>query len=175
MPVLGRRIVAEYDSLSKKVTHLYTMRETVLPEDEIKIFNELLEIRLEDTNQQVKKWIMRWKPVIEHSMSRVKELAQTNSKPIWQHFMAKKNAKTKFSRKVMTRKQATEKKMSNNPLTNVYNRLKKKRSSSRVLPEKKATYRRNNLITKLYAKLGKKRSTSRVKTILEVETQMIDD
>ena len=45
--------------------------------------------------------------------------------------------------------------MSNNPLTNVYVRLQKKRSSSRVM------------------KLGKKRSTSR--TILDVEIQTIDD
>jgi hypothetical protein len=33
-PVLGGRIVAEYDYLMKKVTHLYTLREMVLPEDE---------------------------------------------------------------------------------------------------------------------------------------------
>ena len=40
-PVLGgrmyHRIVAEYDLSSKKITHLYTMREMVLPEDELKI------------------------------------------------------------------------------------------------------------------------------------------
>jgi hypothetical protein len=35
-PVVGGRIVAEYDSLSKKVTQLYTMKEMVLPKDEIK-------------------------------------------------------------------------------------------------------------------------------------------
>ena len=51
MPVLGGRIVAEYDSLSRKVTHLYTMREMVLPEDKLKIFNQPMEITLEDTNQ----------------------------------------------------------------------------------------------------------------------------
>ena len=54
-PVLGGRIVAEYNYLMKKVTHLYTLRVMVLPEDELKIFNEVLEIRLEDTNQQLKK------------------------------------------------------------------------------------------------------------------------
>ena len=43
MPVLGGRIVAEYDSLSRKVTHLYTMREMVLPEDKLKILNEPME------------------------------------------------------------------------------------------------------------------------------------
>jgi hypothetical protein len=80
-PVLGGRIVAEYDSLSKKVTQLYTMRSMVLPEDEIKIFDETLEAKLEETNQQLKKWIHRWRPVIDHSMKRVKELAQANSKP----------------------------------------------------------------------------------------------
>ena len=71
--------MAEYDSLTKKVTHLYTLREMVLPEDEIKIFNESLEIRLEATNQQLKKWINRWRPVIDHSMKEVKELAQSRS------------------------------------------------------------------------------------------------
>jgi hypothetical protein len=52
-PVVGGRIIVEYDSLSKKVTQLYTMKEMVLPEDETKIFNETLETRLEDTNQQI--------------------------------------------------------------------------------------------------------------------------
>ena len=58
----------------------------VLPEDETKIFDETLEEKLEDTNQQLKKWLLRWRPVIDHSMKRVKELAKENSKPIWQHF-----------------------------------------------------------------------------------------
>jgi hypothetical protein len=81
----------------------------------------------------------------------------------------------KVSRKMNARNQAKEKKMSDNPLTNVYIRLKKKRSSSRVTPIKKTTYRKNTLITKSYTKLGIKRSTSREKTILEVELQKIDD
>ena len=81
-PVLGGRIVAEYDSLSKKITQLYTMREMVLPEDELKIFDESLKTRLGDTNQNLKKWLNRWRPVIEHSMVRVKELAKEHSKPI---------------------------------------------------------------------------------------------
>jgi hypothetical protein len=69
----------------------------VLPEDEKKIFNESLGTQLEDTNQQIKKWLTRWKPVIDHSMKRVKELAQANSKPFWQHFTANKPAKTNKS------------------------------------------------------------------------------
>jgi hypothetical protein len=47
------------------------MKEMVLPEDETKIFNESLVTRLEDKNQQIKKWLTRWKPVIDHSMKRV--------------------------------------------------------------------------------------------------------
>jgi hypothetical protein len=54
-PVVGGRIVAEYDALSKKVTQLCTMREMVLLEDKLKVFNESLEVRLEATNQQLKK------------------------------------------------------------------------------------------------------------------------
>ncbi|OEU13908.1 hypothetical protein FRACYDRAFT_242262 [Fragilariopsis cylindrus CCMP1102] len=173
-PVLGGRIVAEYESLCKNVTHLYTLREMVLPEDEIKIYDETLLSKLADTNQQLKKWINRWRPVIDHSMKRVKELAQENSKPIWQHFTANKPAKTKVSRKLL--KQLKPKKYSNNPLTNVYTRLKKKRSSSRVLPViKKIKHTVNHLISTLYNKLGKKRSTSREQTALEVGKQIIDD
>jgi hypothetical protein len=171
--------VAEYDSLSKKVNHLYTLKEMVLPEDEIKIYDEQLETRLADTNQQLKKWILRWKPVIEHSMKRVKELAQKNSKPIWQHFTAKQPAKqpakTTVSRKTATRSKAMTKRMYNNPLTNVYKRIQKKRSSSRVIPATKQKYRMNHIISKMYTKLGEKISTSRAKTILEVELQTIDD
>jgi hypothetical protein len=74
--------VAEYDSLSKKVSQLYTMKEMVLPEDKTKTFNKTLARRLEDTNQKIKKWLTRWKPVIDHSMKRAKELAKENSKPI---------------------------------------------------------------------------------------------
>ena len=173
-PVLGGRIAAEYGSLVKKVTHYYTLREMVLPEDELKIFNEELKVRLADTNQQLKKWITRWKPVIDHSMKRVKELAQENSKPIWQHFTANKPAKIKVSRKIS--QQSKPKKYFNNPLTNVYTRLKKKRSSSRVLPViKKIKHKMNHLISTLYNKMGKKRSTSREQTALEIGTQKIDD
>jgi hypothetical protein len=48
----GGRIVAEYDSLSKKVAQLYTMKEMVLPEDEKKIYNKSIETGHADTNQQ---------------------------------------------------------------------------------------------------------------------------
>jgi hypothetical protein len=174
-PVLGGRIVAEYDSLSKKVTQLYTMREMVLPEDDLKIFDEKLETRLEDTNQQLKKWMLRWKPVIDHSMKRVKELAKDNSKPIWQHFTANKPAKTKVSRKISKRKHKQPKRMSDNPLTNVYSRMQKKRSSSRARGTKTVKYKKTPLITKMYTKLGKSRSTSRDRTVMEVEQQVIAD
>jgi hypothetical protein len=117
-PVLGGQIVAEYDALSRKVMHLYTVREMVLPEDEIKIFDKTLEVRLEDTNQQIKKWLIRWRPVIDHSMKRVKEMAQMQSKPIWRYFTADKPAKTKVTRRVATRKHGMPKKLSNNPLAN---------------------------------------------------------
>jgi hypothetical protein len=45
-PVLGGRIVAEYDSLSKKVAHMYTLQEMVLPEDELKIYDETIGSKL---------------------------------------------------------------------------------------------------------------------------------
>jgi hypothetical protein len=84
--------------------------------------------------------------------------------------------KTKVSRKISTRTHIKTKKMYDNPLTNAYNRIQEKRSSSRVLPVLKVKYKMNNLISKMYtSKFGKKRSTSRTKTILEVEIQTIDD
>ena len=172
-PVIGGRIVAEYEALKQQVTQLYSMKEMVLPEDETKIFNEEIKVRLGDTNRQLKKWIGRWKPVIDHSMKRVKELAKENSKPIWKHFTANRPAKTTVSRKQT--QQIKPKKYSNNPLTNVYTRLKKKRSSSRVLPVVKAKYKINHLISRLYNTLGKKRSTSRETTVIDTEEQIIDD
>ena len=86
----------------------------VLPEDEIKIYDETLESKLEDTNQQLKKWLTRWRPVIDHSMKRVKELAKENSKPLWKHSTANKPAKTTVSRKLP--QQVKTKKYSNKPL-----------------------------------------------------------
>jgi hypothetical protein len=100
----------------------------VLPEDEVKIYDGTLEIRLEDTNQQLKKWINRWRTDIDQSMKRVKELAKERSKPIWQHYTANKPIKTRVSRKISTRKHKHHKKMYDNPMTNVFQRLKKKRS-----------------------------------------------
>jgi hypothetical protein len=67
------------------------------------------------------------------------------------------------------------KKMSDNPLTNVYNRMQKKRSSSRVRVTKKIRYKKTPLITKMYTKLGKSRSTSRDKPVSVVEKQIIAD
>jgi hypothetical protein len=151
------------------------MKEMVLPEDEKNIYNETLATRLEDMNQQIKKWINRLKPVVEHSMKRVKELARENSKPIWKHFTANKPAKTKVSQKTTTRKQAQAKKMSDNPLTNVFDRLQKTRSLSRVIKATTKRYRKSDLISQMYKKLGKHRSTSRDKEILEVEEQVIED
>ena len=128
----------------------------VLPEDELKIYNEDLEVKLDDTNQQLKKWLTRWKPVIDHCMTRVKELAKENSKPIWQQFTKDKPAKTKVSRRINTGKRAMMKKMYNNPLTNVFKSLQKKRSSSTVIQAKKTKYKMNHMISKLHTKLGKR-------------------
>jgi hypothetical protein len=85
------------------------MREMVLPEDKTKIYDEKLAIRLEDTNQQLKKWLNRWKPVVDHSMKRVKELAKANSKPIWQHFTANKPIEDKSIEENITTKACTSK------------------------------------------------------------------
>ena len=146
----------------------------VLPEDELKIFfNKPLKTRLDDTNQQLKKWINRWRRVIDHSMKRVRELAKENSKPIWRHYTKTKPAKTKVSRKLPQRMKT--KKYFNNPLTNVFKCLRKKRSSSRVIQAKKKKYKMNHMISKMYTKLGKKRSTSRAKRETEIEKQKIDD
>ena len=86
---MGGRIVAEYDTLSKKVTQLTIhIERNGTTGYEMRIFNKMLEDRLEDTNQQLKKWLLRWHPIVDHSLKRVKELAKENSKPIWRHFTA---------------------------------------------------------------------------------------
>jgi hypothetical protein len=144
-PVVGGWIVAEYDALSKRVTQLYTIRAMVLPEDELKIFNESLESRLEATNQQLKKWLLRWRPVIDYSMKKVKEMAQTRSTPIWRYFTADKSAKTKVTRRVSTRKHGLPKRMSSNPLTNVFNRTKNSKSTSKALPLQSGRYRNQTI------------------------------
>jgi hypothetical protein len=144
------RIVAEYDALSKKVTQMHTLQEMVLPEDELKIYNEPLEVRLEATNQQLKKWLLRWKPVADHSMKKVKEMAQTRTKPIWRHFTADKPTKTNVSGQVRVppRQNAIPKKMSNNPLTNVFKRTKTSRSTSKAMPTTKPITKPDDLISK---------------------------
>ena len=57
--MIGGMVVAEYDALTKKDTHLHTLREMGLPEGELKVFNKPLEMRLEATNQQLKQWLLR--------------------------------------------------------------------------------------------------------------------
>jgi hypothetical protein len=105
----------------------------------------------------------------------VKELAQANSKPIWKHFTANEPAKTRVARKISTSKHIRKTRMTNNPLTNVYIRIHKKRSSSRVIKATVRRYKKTDLISQIYKKLGKRRSTSRDKAILEVEEQVIED
>ena len=122
----------------------------VFPNDEMEIFNEPLEMRLEATNQQLKKWLLRWKPVIDHSMKKVKEMAQTKSIPIWKHYLANKLAKTKVTRHVTTRKHVLPKKMTNNPLTNVFSRTKTSRSTSKAPPTLQKKTKANNILTKMF-------------------------
>jgi hypothetical protein len=65
--------------------------------------------------------------------------------------------------------------MTNNPLTNEYIRMNKKRSSSRVIKAKTRKYKRTDLISHMYTNLGRSRSTSRNKETMEVEEQVIED
>ena len=65
--------------------------------------------------------------------------------------------------------------MLNNPLTNVYTRLKKNRSTSRPLPAKKRKYKKTNLISQMYQTMWKTRLASRDKATTEVEKHAIDD
>ncbi|MGK3738719.1 MAG: hypothetical protein ACI90V_005566 [Bacillariaceae sp.] len=76
---------------------------------------------------------------------------------------------------VINRKHTKPKKMTDNPLTNVYRRMQKKRSSSRARATKKVTYKKTSLITKMYTKMGKSQSTSRDKSVQVVEKQIIAD
>jgi hypothetical protein len=64
--------------------------------------------------------------------------------------------------------------MTNNPLTNIFCRLRKNRSTSRVIPsliedQQQAEQHYNRDVQKY------ERSTSRIKPVLEVEEQVIKD
>jgi hypothetical protein len=65
--------------------------------------------------------------------------------------------------------------MTNNPLANVYIRMHKKRSSSRVIKATARRYKKTDLTSQMFRKLVKNRSTSRDKTIIAVEEQVIED
>ena len=62
--------------------------------------------------------------------------------------------------------------MYNNPITNVFSRGNKNRSSSRVIKATIVKYKRVQSITEIYST---KRSNSKDQTILDTETQSIDD
>ena len=102
-------------------------------------------------------------------------MAQIRSKPIWRHYTASKPAKTKVNRPLNTRKHVLPKRMSNNPLTNVFSRIKTSRSTSKAPPTIQKKTKVNNILTAMFTLLGKRRSTSRVQLVLEVEDQCIDD
>jgi len=147
----------------------------VLPEDELKIYRPDIADHLTDTNQQLKKWINRWRPVIDHSMKRVKELAKENSIPIWRHYTSEKPTKTVVKRHISTRANKQPRKYANNPLTNVFTILKKKRSTSRPKPIQKPAHKPNRLLTNMLISKGFGRSHSKVGTVQTVEQQHIDD
>ena len=64
-----------------------------------------------------------------------------------------------------SRKHTPHRKMYNNLLTHVFDRMKQKRSSSRVIKATKVKYKRTKLVTEMYAIRGERRSTSRDKTV----------
>jgi hypothetical protein len=62
-----------------------------------------------------------------------------------------------------------------NPLTNVFSRIKKSKSTSKAPIAIQKKHKANNILTKMFKTMGKKRSTSRVQPVLEVQHQSIDD
>jgi methionyl-tRNA formyltransferase len=90
-------------------------------------------------------------------------------------FYSKRTSKDKSIKKISTRKHIRKTRLTNNPLTNIYIRIHKKRSSSRVIKAMVRRYKKADLISQIYKKLGKCRSTSRDKALLEVEEQVIED
>ena len=109
-------------------------------------------------------------------MKKVKEKAKQGSEPIWSHFTKEKPAKTVVKRRINNRFGDRRKKFANNPLTNVFAILTKKRSTSKAAPKQKQIVPKiNNMITNLFQRIGNKRSTSRVNSDSEVEKQRIED
>ena len=112
--------------------------------------------------KQLKKWLNWWSTVMDHSMKQDKEMAQTQTIPIWRHYTAERPAKTKTKRRIPTRKHVLPKRMLNNPLTNVFSRINRSKSTSKAPSTVQKKYRANNILTRMFKTLGKKRSTSRV-------------
>jgi hypothetical protein len=94
---------------------------------------------------------------------------------MWRHFTADKLAKTNVTRKISTRKHDLPKRMSNNPLANVFDRTKTSRLTSKANPITRKIWKKNNILTRMFTTLGKGQSTSRVQSVLEVEEQCIED
>ena len=65
--------------------------------------------------------------------------------------------------------------MLNNLLTNICTHLKKNRSTSQPLTEKKRKHKKTNLISQMYQTMWKTRLASRDKATTEVEKHAIDD
>lgn len=86
-------------------------------------------------------------------------MAQDKSKPIWRHFTVDRPAKTRVSRRVSTRQHELPKRMTNNPLTNVFKRTTASRSTSKALPTTRliTITQPDNLLTNMFTNLGKSR------------------
>ena len=107
-------------------------------------------------------------------MKEVKELAQSRSIRLTSR--ADKQAKTKVTRHVPTRKHGLPKRMLSNPLTNVFSRTKPNRSTSKApTPIQKQKYKVDNMLTQMFTNLGEKTSTSRVHPVVDAVDQSIDD
>ena len=62
-----------------------------------------------------------------------------------------------------------------NPLTNIFNRTRTSRSTSKAFATVRTTTKPKNVLTRTFKTLGKRRSTRRVQPVMEVEDQCIDD
>jgi hypothetical protein len=89
------------------------MKEIVLPEDETKIFNETLGTRLEDKNQQIKKW--RKKPSNRSQHEKSQRVSTGEQQAYMATLYSKQTSKDKSIKKTCNKKRCTKDKNNEQP------------------------------------------------------------
>ena len=81
----GQRNVAAYFECEHELQTLYALRDSILPEDQRHYYADIEE-HLGKPIREIKRWIRRWRPVLLKSATEAARIAQSSTKPIYDHF-----------------------------------------------------------------------------------------